>query len=109
MASLKKNRDIKKIHQIDTAEALSTPGIPNSAHQCMVTPRTSSIKGKCACSARELEEYEDVKGDTKLEDWDSVEVEMRNSKMAVKYIKVGWTPVARRKISRSEKKVVVII
>ena len=43
----------------------------------MVTLRTAPIKGKSACSAREPEEYEDVQGDTKMEDCSSVEVEMR--------------------------------
>ena len=36
--SLSKNRDIKKTPQVDIAEDLSIPGIPISAHQCMVTP-----------------------------------------------------------------------
>ena len=36
-ASRRKNRDITKIHQLDTAEALSTTGMPSSPHQCMVT------------------------------------------------------------------------
>ena len=38
----------------------------------MVTSRTAPIEGKFACSARELEEYEDVRGGTKLEDCGSV-------------------------------------
>ena len=37
--SLSKNRDIKKTPQVDSAEHLSTPGIPISAYQYMFTPR----------------------------------------------------------------------
>ena len=64
------------------------------------------MERKSACSARDLEEYEGVKEDTKLEDCSSVEVEMRNGKMGVKYVKggeMGWSPVLRkRKSARSE-------
>ena len=60
MASLSKNRDIKKTPQVDIAEDLSTSGTI-SAHQCMVTMTAAPIEGKSACSARELEEYEDVR------------------------------------------------
>ena len=70
-------------------------------------PKAAPIEGKSARSAGELEEYEDVQGDTKLEDCGCVEVEMRNGEMGVKYVKdgeVGCTPVVRRrkKIARSE-------
>ena len=43
--------------------------ISNSAHHCMVAPKTAPIEGRSAYSARELKEYKDVQGDTKLEDW----------------------------------------
>ena len=50
----------------------------------MVTSSTAApIDGKSACSARELEEHENVQGDTKLEDCGSVEVAMRNGEMGV--------------------------
>ena len=71
------------------AEDFSTPGTPISAHQCMVTPRAAPFEGKSACSAIELEEYDDVQGDTKLEDCGSVEVKIRNGEMDVKYVKDG--------------------
>ena len=72
----------------------------------MVTLKAAPIEGKSASSAGELEEFEDVQGDTKLEDCGSVVV-IRNGKMGVKYVKdgvVGWTPVLRRrkKSTRSE-------
>ena len=35
----------------------------------MVTRMASPFVGKSADSAGELDEYEDVQGDTKLEDW----------------------------------------
>ena len=41
VASLSKNRDIKKTPQVDIVEDFSTLGIPISAHQCMVTPRAA--------------------------------------------------------------------
>ena len=43
-------------------------------------------------------------GDTKLEDYGSVEVEIWNGEMGVKYGEVVWTPVVRRrkKSARSE-------
>ena len=66
----------------------------------MVTLRAAPIEGESACSARELEEDEAVRRDTELEDCGSVEVEMSNGKMGVKYVKdgeVGWTPVVRRR------------
>ena len=44
-------------------------------HTSMVNPRTNPIEAKSACSARELENYEDVQEDTKLEESGSVEVE----------------------------------
>ena len=40
--------------------------------------------------------YEDVLGDTKLEDCGSVNVEMRNGEMGVKCVKdgeLGWRPL----------------
>ena len=82
VAPLRKNRDIK-IHRIDTA----TPGIPSSAHQCMVTPKTAPIEEKLACSARDPEEDEDALGNTKLEVCGFVEMEMNGEKV-VKY--EGW-------------------
>ena len=45
----------------------------------MVTLIAVPVEGKSACRARKLEEYEDVWGDAKLEDYGSVEV--RNGKM----------------------------
>ena len=87
MASQSKNRDIKRTPQV--AEYLSTPGTPISVHQCMVTSKAASVEEKSASSAGELEEYENVQGDTKLEDCGSVEVEMRNGETGVKYVK-GW-------------------
>ena len=66
----------------------------------MVTLRAALIEGEYACNAREFDEYEDVWGDTKLEDCGSVEVEMRNGEMVVKYVKdgeVSWILVVRRR------------
>ena len=74
-ASMSKNRDI---NYDDIAEYFSTHRTPISAHQCMVTLTTAPIEGKSACSARELEKYEDVRGVTNLEDSGFMEVEMRN-------------------------------
>ncbi len=74
----------------------------------MVIPRAAPIEGESACSARELEEYEDIREDAKLEDCGSVEVEMRNGEMGVKYVKdgeVGWTPVVRRRRKKSTRSV----
>ena len=45
----------------------------------MVTPTAAPIEEKSACSARELEEHEDVLEDNKLEDCGSVEVETGGS------------------------------
>ena len=53
------------------AKDISTPDIPISAHQCMITPKAAPIEEKSASSAGDLEE--DVQGDT-----GSMEVEMRN-------------------------------
>ena len=52
----------------------------------------------------ELEKHEDVLGDTKLGDCGSVEVEIRNGEMGVKYVKdgaVGWIPVVRKRRKKS--------
>ena len=83
-ASLSKT--LKSPLQVDNAGDLSTPGILISVHQYMITRRAAPIEGESACSARDLEEYEDVRGDTRLEDCGSVEVEMRNGEMGVKYV-----------------------
>ena len=59
-----------------------------------------NIDRKSACSAKVLDEYEDIWGDIELEDCGSVEVEMMNREMGVKYLRdgeVGWTPVVRRR------------
>ena len=74
-------------------------------------PEGAPIEGKSASSARELEEYVGVEGDTKLEDCGFVEVEMRNGEMGIKYItdgEVGWTLVMRRrrKMSARSKEIV---
>ena len=72
-------------------------------------PKGCPIEGNSACSARELEEYEDVQGDTELEGCGSVEVAMQEWGDGVKYVKDGWggwTPVVRsrrKKNARSEK------
>ena len=70
----------------------------------MVIPTVSPIDGKSACSVRELEEYENLWGDTKLEGCGSVEVETKNCDMGLKYVKdgeVGWTPAVRRRRKKS--------
>ena len=87
VTSLYKNRTSRRPPQV--AEDLSTTGTPISAHQCMITPKAASIEG-ISSSAGELEEYEDLQRYTKLEDCDSVEVEMRNGEMGVKYVKERW-------------------
>ena len=64
----------------------------------MVKPIASHIKGKYSCSVEEPEKYEVIKDSIKLESCGSVEMEMRNGEVGVKYEKNGavdWTPVMR--------------
>ena len=73
----------------------------------MVTPRGGSSEDNSAGSIGESLEYEDIHTETKLEDCASVEVEMRNGEVGMKYMKdgeVGWTPVVvrRKKSARSK-------
>ena len=57
------NREIKKtLPPSQVAENLSTPGTLISACQGIVTTMAAPIERKSACSAGELEEYEDVTG-----------------------------------------------
>ena len=97
--SWKKNQEHKKVLHIDSAEALSMSGVPNSAqHTCH--PESFPHRREYSCSVEEPGKYEVIKDGTKLENCGSVEVEMRNGEVAVKYEKDGkvdWTPVMRRR------------
>ena len=60
----KNTRENKKVLQkVDTAEALTMPGVPNDAHQHMVTPRGGSSEGNSVGSIGESLEYEDIQVD----------------------------------------------
>ena len=109
MAYRRKNREHKKVPLIDSAKALYTPGVPNTAYQHMVTPIASSIEGKYSCNVVEPGEYEVIKDGTKLVDCSSGEVEMRNGKVGVKYEKdreVLWTQLVRWRRKKSARSVV---
>ena len=90
-----------KVLQVNSAEALTKPGVPNGTQQQhMVTLRDASSKGNSVGSIGESLEYEDIQTETKLEDCAPVEMEMRNGEVGMKYVKdgkAGWTPVVRRR------------
>ena len=89
VASQRNNSENKNVLQmVDIAEALTKPGMPNGAHQHMVTPRGGSSECSFVEGVGESE-YEDIQTGTKLEVCGSVEVEMRNEEVGMKYVKDG--------------------
>ena len=67
------------VPHINSTEALSTPGVPSSVHQHMVTLIDSPTKENYLCSVEEPWEYEVIKDGTKLEDCGSVGVKSDNN------------------------------
>ena len=67
VASKRNTGENKAIQKVDIAEALTKPGVPNGAHQNVVTPKVSSSEGSSVSVVGESLEYEDIQTETKLE------------------------------------------